>query len=254
MSMETIKRYSEYPPSPRLSKEIDSFWYYRSLTNEVEHFTVTPDGFPKIYFVIKEGEISNYIKTGLWTEPKEITLPENSTVIGCRFTILAPEYLFHETQHHLLDTSIHLPFDYLNADTFSFDDFELSIQQWQDQMIKLRGNKVIAPHKLKLAKAIYETGGSIRATELANRVNMTNRTINRYLNKYCGVSLKTYLNILRGFDASAKLKSTGSPPTEMFYDQPHFIRHIKRHTGTTPRKFTKKINDQFIQFLYRKSR
>ena len=69
----------------------------------------------------------------------------------------------------------------------------------------------------------------------------------RYLNKYLGVSLKTYLNIQKVYAAYIQIRNGEFFPNDGFYDQAHFIREIKKHTGETPSTLHGNLDDRFIQ-------
>ena len=78
----------------------------------------------------------------------------------------------------------------------------------------------------------------------------SNRQINRYLNKYIGVSLKKYLNVQRVYAAYIHIREGKLKPSARFYDQSHYIKQIKQHTGHTPGQLYKEIDDRFIQLKH----
>ncbi len=94
--------------------------------------------------------------------------------------------------------------------------------------------------------------GDISAEEVSNQINWSNRQINRYLNKYLGVSLKTYLNIQKCHSSYFHISKGEFYPSNNYFDQPHFIREIKKHTGKTPKEIYKNQNDRFIQLKFTK--
>ena len=69
-----------------------------------------------------------------------------------------------------------------------------------------------------------------------------------------GVSLKAYLNIQKCYSSYFHIRDGEFYPTNEYFDQSHFIREIKKHTGKTPKELYKKQNDRFIQlkFIQRK--
>ena len=69
----------------------------------------------------------------------------------------------------------------------------------------------------------------------------------RYLNKHIGISLKKYLNIQKCYRAYLQIREGQFFPEKGFFDQAHFIREVKKHTGHTPTFLHQGINDQFIQ-------
>jgi len=242
--------YQHFLPSDKLAEVVDSFWVHHNPTNNVENIMIAPDSFFKILIYVQNGKIVNYFKTGIWTEGKEINIPPQTYTFGCRFNILAPEYLFQKEIANLRNTTQQLTLDFGNVRSFTFENFTDSVQQWENELLKLRGNRVIDAHKQRLAQAIYNAKGSLSAGELADQIFLTNRTINRYLNKYLGISLKTYITIQRAFQAYIKIRQGDLSPTVDYYDQSHYIREIRKYTGESPRKIFKGINDRFIQFRH----
>ena len=243
-------RYQHFKPSKKLVDVIDSFWIHHNPDDQTESISIAPDSFFKILIYVQDGKVINYFLTGIWTEPKMIDIPPKTHTIGCRFNVLAPEYLFQNEVASILNTSKQLDRAFLNIDTYTLSNLDRVIEQWQKELLKIRGNREIASHKLRLAQAIYSTKGSLTASELSDQIFMTNRTINRYLNKYLGISLQTYISIQRSFQAYLNIREGNFSPTKDFYDQSHYIREIKKHTGASPRKIFKGINDRFIQFRH----
>jgi len=243
-------RYQQFEPSSKLSEVIDSFWVHHNPTDQTEHIIISPDSYFKILIYVQKGKIVRYFKTGIWTEPKDIYIPPHTYTLGCRFNILAPEYLFRTEIAELLNTTKQLGYDFLDIRSLTFEDFTLTVGQWENKLLSLRGTKSIEPHKRRLAQIIYNAKGSLSAKELADQIYLTNRTINRYLNRYLGISLKTYIGIQRAFQAYQKIRNGEFSPTSDFYDQSHYIREIKKHTGESPRKIFKGMNDRFIQFRH----
>ena len=107
--------------------------------------------------------------------------------------------------------------------------------------------KKIQPKKLQLSQLVYLMNGNISAEEVSNQINWSNRQINRYMNKYLGVSLKTYLNIQKCYTSYIQIREGRFFPDNGYYDQAHFIREVKKHTGKTPKELYEKQNDRFIQ-------
>jgi len=247
--MKKPSTYAHFSPSRKLADCVDSFWVHHNPNNEFEQVTIAPDSYFKILMYVQHGKLIQYFKTGIWTEPKEISIPPFTHTIGCRFNILAPEYIFQEEFASLLDSSQQLPTSFLNINRFNFQALTVKevIKQWENELTALRTKKSIAPHKIRLAEVIYQAKGSLNPKELADQIYLTNRTINRYLNRYIGIPLIKYIAIQRAFQAYLTIRKGDFSPTEDFYDQAHFIREIKKHTGESPRKIFYGINDRFIQ-------
>lgn len=100
--------------------------------------------------------------------------------------------------------------------------------------------------KQKLFSLIYETKGALTVKELSEKSNWSSRQINRYFQHWFGISLKAYCTILR-FRASLDHIAKGKLfPEENFSDQTHFIKEIKKISGTIPKELFQNKNDRFI--------
>jgi len=106
--------------------------------------------------------------------------------------------------------------------------------------------KEIDLRKQKLFNLIYESNGAMSVKELSEQSHWSSRQINRYFNQYFGLSLKAYCSILR-FRASLEHIAKGKLfPEENFSDQTHFIKEIKKISGSLPKELFQNKNDRFI--------
>jgi len=185
--------------------------------------------------------------TGLWTEEKPFAIPPKATCFGCRLKILAPEFLLNREIASIIQSYLQLELQYLNVDKFDLSNFETVVEQWQREFLTSKPSKKIQGNKLRLSQLLDQQKGNISATEVSNQIYWTNRQINRYLNKYVGVSLKKYLNIQKCYQSYLQIREGHFFPEKGFFDQPHFIREIKKHTGETPKSLHQHQNDRFIQ-------
>lgn len=239
--------YQEINPSNDLELFIHSFFNHNNHSDKTEFKTIFPDSYFKIIILIKGGRIVNYFMTGIWSEQKELSTPAHASIFGCRFKILAPEYLLHTEVASIHNTVKQLDLSYLNAKNFDISDFNKTVKQWESELRKKIHPKEIPGQKIRLSQLLYKLNGNISALELSQQIFWTNRQINRYLNKYLGISLKTYLNIQKCYEAYLQIVGGRFFPEQGYFDQAHFIREIKKHTGETPRSLFKSKNDRFIQ-------
>jgi len=87
---------------------------------------------------------------------------------------------------------------------------------------------------------VIDHKGIIAVNELADRLNITERTLRRKFNHYVGISPKKFAKIIQ-FQTSLGQISTGdfSKLTDVVYengyaDQSHFIRNVRKFTGKRP--------------------
>ena len=62
-----------------------------------------------------------------------------------------------------------------------------------------------------------------------------------------GISLKSYCNILRCYASFKHIKKGVLYPQQNYFDQSHFIKDLKKHTGNNPTELFENKNDQFLQ-------
>ncbi len=245
--MEKGQTYQEIKPTKKLEELVHSFWMHRNASDTPEYKTIVPDGYFKIVFVVQDEKILRYFMTGLWIRENSIITPPKAINYGCRLKVLAPEFLIKQEVASLLQNFKDLDLSYLNLKHFDLSTFEKIVHQWQLELLKIQSQKTIPGNKLRLSQLLDGMNGNVTAKEVAEQVFWTNRQINRYMNKYLGVSLKKYLNIQKAYQSYIQIREGRFFPEKFYFDQAHFIREIKKHTGETPSKLHELKNDRFIQ-------
>ena len=240
-------KFSHLSPAKGLEELVDSYWAHQNLTNQVKRVTIIPDSFFKIIIEFRGANITSYFLTGLWTKEVEIAIPAHTSMYGIKFKILAPEYIFQKEIAPLILSHKDLQLSFWNIRDVILGNFQEFVKQIELKLFKNINQKKIQPKKLQLSQLLYLMNGYISAEEVSNQINWSNRQINRYLNKYLGVSLKTYLNIQKCYTAYKQIQEGRFFPDDGYYDQAHFIREVKKHTGKTPKELYEKQNDRFIQ-------
>lgn len=238
-------------PSSQLDDFVHLYWEHVNVTNKPQTVSILPDSFYKIIIIKQKGNITAYFMTGIWKNKMEFTIPTNAHLYGIKFKILAPEYIFQNEIATILQSHKNLPLDFLKMQDLEFENIDSFTEQIEHVLKeKLSKVKKIKANKLQLSHLLYRLDGNITVEEVSKQINWGNQQINRYLNKYLGVSLKTYLNIQKCYASYFHIRDGEFYPTNEYYDQAHFIREIKKHTGKTPKELFKKQNDQFIQLKF----
>jgi len=243
-------KFSQIHPSKDLEELIESYWTYQNPTNQSKKMTIFPDSFFKIIIEFQGANIIRYFLTGLWNKEVEIISPPHSSMYGIKFKILAPEYIFQKEIASLILSYQDLQLSFWDIHDIIQGDFQEFVDKIELSITKNRKKKTIQEKKLKLSQLLYSMNGDISVKEVSNQINWSNRQINRYLNKYLGVSLKTYLNIQKCHSSYLHISKGEFYPSNNYFDQPHFIREIKKHTGKTPKEIYKNQNDRFIQLKF----
>ncbi|MEO1009684.1 MAG: DUF6597 domain-containing transcriptional factor [Bacteroidota bacterium] len=248
MPPKTNHIYSEIYPSPELEDFISLYFSSQNTSDTPNTMTICPDGYFKLIIQLKEGEISAYFLTGLWMKEVEIVIPPGVITYGVKFRILAPEYILKREIRSILNSVEQLDVDYLGIKGLHFDSFMELAKQLEAVFLKqLPPPNEIRANRLRLSQLLYGTYGDLQASEVADQIYWSQREINRYLNTYMGISLKKYLNVQKCYRAYLHIREGEFFPEKGFYDQAHFIREVKKHTGHTPSILHKRQNDQFIQ-------
>ncbi|MFA8451940.1 MAG: hypothetical protein ACEPOW_14690 [Bacteroidales bacterium] len=236
-------------PSKQLDDFIHIYWEHKNLTDKVQNLTIFPDSFFKLILLYKKEKLIAFFMTGLWTNEFEFFHPPDSIVYGIKFKILSPEFILQDEIASIFSSHKDLSPDFLNIDKLKFQGLD-SFGEQMDQLFKEKlehTTKKIKSNKLQLSQLLYSVGGNIIVEEVSNQINWSTRQINRYLNKYLGVSLKTYLNIQKCYSSYFHIRDGKLYPENEYFDQSHFIREIKKYTGKTPSELHKNKNDRFIQ-------
>ncbi len=132
--------YHHFNPCSQLSEFVHSFWMHANSSKEIETSTFAPDGFFKIIIIFQNNQIIRYFKTGIATQPKKIQLPPNTIGVGCRFKIIAPEYIFSKSFAYLKDQEEELDIDFLNVNFFDISNLDKLKEQWEKELLKIMPN------------------------------------------------------------------------------------------------------------------
>nr|WP_205511913.1 AraC family transcriptional regulator [Longitalea arenae] len=229
---------------------IECFWEYETADIELEH-TIIPDGYFDLIATFEKGILSRVKLTGVWTKPVNVKISKQTKLFAIRFKLLATEYLFQHEIRSILNTSKTLPLHFWNIDKYQtndFDKFALAITNRLESSIKHL--QEIDNRKLKLFELVYNKPIHT-VDELATNVFWSSRQINRYFTSRFGFSLKTFLNVVRCNASYHEIAKGNLFPDNNFFDQSHFIKEIRKHTGTTPRELFKNQNVRFLQLTTR---
>jgi AraC-like DNA-binding protein len=229
-----------------LSNFIQCFWEYENTDTEIEH-TILPDGYFDLIAEFDHGILTRVKLTGVWTKSIKVTIPKFTKIFGIRFKLIAAEYLFKHEIKSFLESSKILPFSFWGINTLSVHDFENFASSISNRAIaSLPDLKEIDNRKIKLFQLIYQDKSpSIKA--LSQQVFWSSRQINRYFNNQYGFPLKVFINIVRCNGAYLDIAKGKMFPRDDFFDQSHFIKEIKKYTGSTPTELYKNENDRFLQ-------
>lgn len=119
------------------------------------------------------------------------------------------------------------------------------IETWL--MSRLKDSRVVSPIVGASLDMIMNKNGQISMKDVADRIYVSQRQLERLYKKQVGMSPKKYARLLRVAHARNVLKhnpkrvrATDIGLVTGFYDQPHFIREFKLIVGLTPKNYVKR--------------
>ncbi|WP_288446109.1 AraC family transcriptional regulator [uncultured Chryseobacterium sp.] len=234
-------------PDESLTNIVESIWMVKNHSEEEKEGIIVPDGKIDLFLLADENGNFEIFVAGICSVPISKPPFPKSTMFAISFYPIAAEYIFKQSFADLNNTKKILPTDYWG---FSRDDL-IDFNQFYYktiEIISLLLSKEIENRKKKLFKLIYDSKGEITVKELEENTFWSSRQMNRYFHKWFGVTLKTYLNIIRFSNSLKQLKNGDFYPQLNYADQSHFIREVKKFAGVKPIILNKNENDRFIQF------
>lgn len=243
-------KYRELEVEGFLKNFIHSFWEYETGDEAVEH-TIIPDGYFDLIAEFECDTLQRIKLTGVWAKPVHVVICASTTLFAIRFKLLAAEYLFQREMKSILNSTQHLPLDFWNINGYTRGDFGKFVHDTVGRLEhSLKHLREIDSRKLRLFELAY-TNPSLGVEQLAAGVYWSSRQINRYLNCRFGFPLKTFLSIVRCNAAYTGIANGDLAPGDSFFDQAHFIKEIKKHTGATPGELAENENVRFLQLATR---
>jgi len=241
--------YEEIDPNKLLTDFVKRFWKFSNPTADTQHYTILPDGFFDLIIRIKANKLDSISLFGVWTKEVEVVVPANTIIIGICFKPLAAEYILQQIISDTLNNFKKLPNDFWNINNIQFDNFKMWTDEITNEMLQnLKKVKAFDNRKQNLFNLLFQSNGSLTVDELSKQAFWSSRQINRYFKNKFGLTLKIYSNILRCASAYIDIREGDLFPKQDFYDQAHFIKEIKKHTGSIPKELYKNKNDRFLQF------
>jgi AraC-like DNA-binding protein len=98
---------------------------------------------------------------------------------------------------------------------------------------------------------ILEKHANIKVNEISSLLDIPERTLRRNFQREMGISVKEFINIARINFASVLLTVEPDLPANKlihklgYYDQSHFLKHLRKYVGVSTRDF-KKLSKTFL--------
>ncbi|WP_108929843.1 helix-turn-helix domain-containing protein [Leptospira johnsonii] len=232
-------------PIPILEPFVDSIWMLKNDSKKDHEVVVLPDGRLDIIFSISLTQPFRAMQMGLATLPEKNVIPAGGIMFAVSFKLLAIEYLLDFEVGFLLNSERQLPSNFWGISENDLSDFE-GFSQKISELLVSRIDSNFDDRKQRLFQLIYDSNGTMPVKLMADKVFWSSRQINRYFKQKFGLSLKEYCKVIRFKSSLSHIKLGKLFPELDFSDQSHFIREIKKYSGTNPKELFRNRNDRFI--------
>jgi AraC-like DNA-binding protein len=243
-------QYAELPPHHAHTDFIKTFWQFRNFTEQTQQYTILPDGYFDLIIKLNSERIESTTLYGIWTKQVEVALAPDTTIWGIALKPLAAEYILRHSIAHLLNNFAETESSLWGLDSLPLADFTHFVEQFSEHISQTlhTHNGRIDTRKIALFELLFRSRGGLRVEEISEQLAWSSRQIHRYFNAMFGISLKAYSSILRCASSYKDISNGELFPQQDYYDQSHFIKEIKKHTGHIPKELHRNDNDRFLQF------
>ena len=240
--------YTEFKPDKLLNDFVKCYWQFDNTKNHPLDFTILPDGCFDLIISIDKNSKRTISLTGLWTKQIDVSISAEAKLFAIRFRLLAAEYLLQQNIAILCNTEMDLQNSFWQLEKLSFENIDNVIEFLNHLLLSILGSrKGIDERKRILFQLLYQTNENIAVEQYSKSVFWASRQINHYFNERFGISFKAYCNILKCYASLKGIKNGHLFPLHNYFDQSHFIKEIKKHTGQNPRDLYHNKNDRFLQ-------
>ncbi|MEZ9231413.1 helix-turn-helix domain-containing protein [Vibrio amylolyticus] len=237
----------ERPPSNLLSGIVHS--YLQVTTTKPIRYSVMPDGMEAFYISSCGVKISGFQERAF-----ELNLPKPGQYFGVRFH---PGGLqsFLDIKSSVIASKI------VDVDSVCDEKFDLHHQLYQRTDFNSRAHfvdswllqKFAPPQSLRFDTAlqeIYKVHGSIAVAELAKKVGLSSRHLNRIFQSYTGLSTKAFIQIIRVQCACKMAWEAESRASDLahdlgYFDQSHLLNDYKKRIRTNPSGLFSRLMSDF---------
>ncbi len=247
--------YFQQQAHQNLKDYIRCYWKIENQNKDFQYYTIFPDGFFDLLICYHNDNLKEVFLSGLWDHKTNVVITPETTIYGVQFRLLAIENIIQENISSLLNNIKKLEKSYLRLDEFN-KNIDSCFFEYLDQcfLCHVKEHGLIDPRKSILLKSINETKGNKTVEYYSQKANWSKRQINRYFQSTLGLSLKSYCSIRKCSATFSQIRNGQLYPQQGYFDQPHFIKEIKKITEFTPKVLQKNENDRFLQFSIIKSK
>jgi AraC-like DNA-binding protein len=262
----------EYRPINQLDPYVESFWTGSFNLNSTDLLTqrVIPNGYIELIIHLTDYHCEllqgpdylpspDYTLIGLFIKPYDVHFRNLVKVFGIRFK---PEGIYHifgipasELHHNFTDMETvagRLFGEFCSRIKESYSTFNMISLTEKYLIDNINKSKLNLYYLNKAAEIIRKSNGNISIDELAGKVYISSRQLEREFKQKLGISPKSYMRIARLNKVNRKIKNgerinlTGLSFSAGYSDQAHFIKDFRHFTGVSPKVFINKKEDFII--------
>ncbi|WP_121964630.1 helix-turn-helix domain-containing protein [Myroides sp. N17-2] len=257
--------YQEIIPIKPLQGYVRYFWVLEDMSDNVEakDFKIIPDGIPALIFQDRPNQFFDgnnqampqlYVY-GQFNTYTNQTINSNFRIIGAYLEPTALKTLFGIDA--VLFNNLNIPLEDIVTEPIlerlvNAISVEEKIEIIARFLLNLVQEVKYKAEKANFATSLLQRGQTLKEVQL--EMNLSERTLERLIKEYVGMTPKVYSRIVR-FQSSLDLlrQADFKSLTELtyqseYFDQSHFIREFKEFTGTSPRSFLFNTEEQLPNF------
>lgn len=238
--------YQESKASAGLVDKITCYWEIQTTENPIA-YRIIPDGC--IDFVINCTIENNFFICPIMKESNFFHLSKNETWFGIRFypgvlsTLLQID--LNELQHDtlelkLINPKLHKRLDDVLIHKKSFDEKTKALNTFFSNELNFKFKRIF-----EIIQVIYKTRGAILLKDYSSKTfSLSERQIRRLFHKEVGLAPKKFASIIRNQSLLRELQNNKETKAyyELYFDQSHMIREMKKLTGLTPKQILHQLN------------
>ncbi len=250
--------YERIIPPPSLASLIECYWVIENDSPTIQQQKIIPDGFPEIIFHYRapyriniSGNWENQSQQLLAGQIRNHFLLENTGVsgmIGIKFKPYALSELFYLEMSEFTDKVVNLldvlpeEFEGIYSKMVSNSSYTFKVEVL-NSFLESYLHSMSKSDKIEQAvNLIFETKATLTISEIAKKINISERQLERLFKRYIGLSPKFYCRIIRFAYIFELVQKENIEWSELaqhtgFYDQSHFIKNFKEFTGEDPTKY-----------------
>lgn len=230
----------EMTPPRSLSKLFNKFWLSENTTDSDIHFRILPDCCSDIILPLS-GDGINPLFIGSMSTYHDTVVKPGGKLLGLRFN---PGYSYNlidtnmkETINNIYDLTTLCDLDFLPIFECFKEDKELKSSVLESIFSPIRPKDNSFYRIEKALNTIYKNNGLLKIEDLALKLNISTRYLEKEFLKVVGFTPKKYSRIVRFtknlelYHKSRQLYGIG------YHDQSHLIKDFKEFTGQTPGHF-----------------